>query len=297
MRRNAAYAVALSLALVLTACAPAAPQAQTATETLQPLAEEDRDVPFVPTPDEVVAQMLAFGQPPENGLLIDLGSGDGRIVIAAARATPGLKGLGVDLDPKLIVQAREGAAAAGVGDRATFRQEDLFKTDFSAADVVTMYLLPEVNLQLREKVLSTMKPGARVVSHAFDMGDWEPDQQIDVPRKDGGSARVYQWIVPANFAGEWKSEDGAVTISLKQSYQMLSGEGRDKTGVWQIEGGKAKGTEASLTWARGAASETIAARLDGATLVANFDGKQVRFNRTKAAPIRMGTGETAPAVP
>src|SRR5690242_2805480 len=148
------------------------------------------DVPYVPTPQDVVEAMLNVAQVGANDFLIDLGSGDGRIVVTAA-AKFGARGFGVDLNPKRIAEAVDNAKVAGVSDRAQFFQKNLFETDFSQATVVTMYLLPDVNLQLRPKVLD-MKPGTRIVSHDFDMGEWKPDQSITMrSTQTGYSDRIY----------------------------------------------------------------------------------------------------------
>lgn len=148
------------------------------------------DVPYKSTRREVVALMLEMGEVKAGDTVIDLGTGDGRILIAAATER-GAKGLGVDLDPVLIDKARAAARKAGVADQVRFEAADLFETDLHAADVVTMYLLPEVNLRLRPRLFEQLKPGTRVVSHAFDMGDWQPEAK----RRAGGST-VYMWRIP-----------------------------------------------------------------------------------------------------
>ena len=148
-----------------------------------------RDVPYVPTPEKVVERMLEIAQVGPNDVVYDLGSGDGRIVIAAAR-TRGARGVGIDIDPDRVKEARANARSAGVSDRVEFREADLFKTDLGEATVVTLYLLSSVNLQLRPKLLE-LKPGTRIVSHAFDMGDWKPLKTEKV-----GTSTVYYLVVP-----------------------------------------------------------------------------------------------------
>jgi predicted methyltransferase len=160
----------------------------------------DVDVPFVVTPDNVTREMLKLAGVGPSDYVIDLGSGDGRIVIVAARQF-GARGLGVEIVPDLVVQSRENARKAGVADRAEFREQDLFATDLSKATVITMYLLPEVNLQLRPRLLA-LKPGTRIVSHDWDMGDWKPDRvvTVDAPDKPIGRekvSRLFLWTVPA----------------------------------------------------------------------------------------------------
>jgi precorrin-6B methylase 2 len=148
------------------------------------------DVPYVPTIEEVVAEMMRLGEVDKNDIVYDLGSGDGRIPITAAKKH-GARGFGVDIDPQRVREARENAKKAGVDDKVKFEQGDLFETDISQATVVTLYLLPSVNLKLRPKLLAELKPGTKVVSHNYDMGDWKPEQTVTV-----GSHTVYVWTIP-----------------------------------------------------------------------------------------------------
>lgn len=162
-------------------------------------AAQDLDVPFVVTPDHVTRAMLELAGVKAGDFVIDLGSGDGRIVIVAARHY-GARGLGVEIVPDLVETSRDNARRAGVAERVEFRVQDLFETDLSAATVVTMYLLPEVNLKLRPR-LQALRPGTRIVSHDWDMGDWKPDRvvTIDVPDKPYGLekvSRLYLWTIP-----------------------------------------------------------------------------------------------------
>ena len=154
------------------------------------------DVPYVPTPQPVVDEMLRLGNVKKGDFVIDLGSGDGRIVISAAR-DHGARGMGVDLNPERIQEANANAKAAGVTDKVEFRQGDLFEQDLSKADVVTLYLLPTVNEKLKPKLLRELRPGTRVVSHSFDMGDWQPDQTVQVEGRT-----VYLWIIPGQGQGQ-----------------------------------------------------------------------------------------------
>jgi SAM-dependent methyltransferase len=157
-----------------------------------PIRAEDikLDVPYVPTPQVVVDKMLELANVTKDDYLIDLGCGDGRIPISAARQF-GTRGMGVDIDPARIYEANVNAVNARVGDKVEFKKQDLFQTDFSKATVLTMYLLPRINLELRPRILSQLKPGTRVVSHTFDMGDWKPDKKLIV-----GDHTIYLWIVP-----------------------------------------------------------------------------------------------------
>lgn len=186
-------------------------------------AEREPDVGFVPTPDTVVVEMLRVARVTEHDLLYDLGSGDGRIVITAAKRL-GTRGVGIDIDPQRVREARAAARKAGVADRVTFLQQDLFESDFREASVVTLYLLPELNLKLRPTLLNDLRPGTRVVSHGFDMGDWEPDSLLTVDFRT-----VLFWVVPASVQGTWRwslaGPAGALEaeLQLTQRFQKVSG--------------------------------------------------------------------------
>ena len=197
-----------------------------------PAAAQEPRVPYVPTPQSVVERMLQIAKVGPADYLIDLGSGDGRIVVTAAKKY-GARGFGVDINPTRIAEANENAQKAGVTDKVTFQQSDLFQTDLSQASVITMYLLPRVNVELRPKLLD-LKPGTRLVSHDFSMEDWKPDQhvQMDAPEKyggTGGKSDVYFWVIPAKTAGTWRWElalrgkPQAYEIRLEQKYQAVSG--------------------------------------------------------------------------
>jgi predicted O-methyltransferase YrrM len=167
---------------------PATPvQTQSPTET--------PSVPYVPTPQIVVNQMLELAKVSGDDVLYDLGSGDGRIPITAAQKYNVRRGTGVELNPELVEESRANAETAGVSDRVEFLQQDLFKTDLSKATVVTLYLLPDVNLELRSKLLRELKPGTRIVSHDFDMGEWKPEQVVNV-QSDSRQHTLYYWVVP-----------------------------------------------------------------------------------------------------
>jgi SAM-dependent methyltransferase len=152
------------------------------------------DVPYVPTPEAVVEEMLKMASVTKDDLVYDLGCGDGRIVIAAAKKY-GARGVGVDLDPERIKESKANAQAAGVTDRVTFVQGDLFKVDFSKATVVTLYLLPDINLKLRPKLFKDLRPGTRVVSHDFDMGNWKPEKTVKL-MADRREHTIHFWRIP-----------------------------------------------------------------------------------------------------
>ena len=203
----------------------------------QTWAWDDGTVPYVVTPMEIVERMLRMAQVRRDDYVIDLGSGDGRIVIEAAKR--GARGLGVDLDPSLVKAASENAARAGVADRAEFIQKDIFETDLSRATVVAFYLLPDFNAKLLPRLLQ-LRPGTRIVSHDGGIGDWPADETLEMraPEKAvgvGGVSRVELWVVPADARGSWTSELGAHggrwRFHIAQKYQVLdidaSAEGHD----------------------------------------------------------------------
>ena len=181
--------------------------------------QEGKDVIWVPTSDELVTNMLKIAKVGPSDLVYDLGAGDGKIAIAAAKQF-GATAVGIEFNPEMAALGQRNAQRAGVSKQVKIIQGDIFKEDFSKATVVTMYLLPELNLKLRPTILK-MKPGTRVVSHAFTMGDWEADAEIESP------AKGYFWVVPANVAGEWTltnfDSQGPVTLSLSQHYQRIGG--------------------------------------------------------------------------
>lgn len=190
--------------------------------------------PYVPTPWAVVDQMIAMGAIVKEDLVMDLGCGDGRLVIAAAQRH-GSRGFGVDIDPELVDLANANARKAGVADRVRFEQQDIFVTDVREATVLTLYLLPSMMMSLRPRLWSDLRPGSRIVAHDYDFGDWRPDEQItfDVPEKvditGTSTTSVYLWIVPVRVAGRWQlSAPGAARfdralLSLRQSFRGVDG--------------------------------------------------------------------------
>jgi hypothetical protein len=181
------------------------------------------DVIFIATPEGVSMEMLRLGSVTERDVVFDLGSGDGRVVVAAARDF-GARGVGVEIDPELVKSSRDLAYGAGVTERTTFLWQDLFATDLRPATVVTLYLRDDVNLRLRPKLLGELAPGSRVVSHDFDMGDWRPDRTQRV-RGPNRNHTLYLWMVPADVAGVWRTRvgDRDGMLSLSQRYQVLGG--------------------------------------------------------------------------
>lgn len=219
LRWRMAAALALTLSWGVAVADIAEPSGEPARDN-QPVM---LDVPYVPTPDAAVFRMLEMADVQPDDYVIDLGSGDGRIVVAAARDWDVKKAMGVDIDPERIAEANENARKAGVEDRVSFVQGNLYEMDFSEVDVLTMYLLPTINLDLRPVILDTLRPGTRVVSHSFDMADWPPDQWRKVQGR-----YIYKWIVPAKVGGNWrveKADGSAFTIDFKQEFQRVEGMG------------------------------------------------------------------------
>jgi hypothetical protein len=201
--------------------------AAAAAFALPATAQDDNFTPFVISGDEVVHRMLRMADVGPDDFLIDLGSGDGRIPIAAAKRY-GTRGLGVDLDPPLVELARRNAQAEGVANKVAFEVKDLFETDLSKATVVAFYLLPNVAMELRPKLLKELKPGTRIVAHDYDLGDWPPDEwtSIRVPDKPVapvGISQVFLWVVPAKAAGRWTSDVGKdrIAIDIDQRFQLI----------------------------------------------------------------------------
>ena len=215
---------------------------QPAADYQPTVGQQGKDVVWVPTAESLVERMLDTAAVTPNDYVIDLGSGDGRTVIAAAKR--GAKALGIEYNPDMVELAIRNAAEAGVSDRARFIKADLFETDFSQATVLTLFLLPDINIRLRPKILD-MKPGTRVVSNTFTMGEWTADQTITSPPECKSFCTAYFWIVPAKVDGKWRLEDGELTV--KQQFQMISGTMRSGNVVAPIANGKLKGDEITFS--------------------------------------------------
>ena len=207
-----------SLARALALFALIVPFAATAQKFEPQVGQAGKDVIWVPTPEEVVERMLTMAQVGPNDFVMDLGSGDGRTVIMAAKKF-GARSLGIEYNPDMVKLSQDNAQKAGVAERAQFRRADIFATDFSQATVITLYLLPALNMKLRPTILG-MKPGTRVASHSFTMEDWEADE---ISTMDG--RRAYFWIVPANVMGTWTLDAGGqkAEMTLEQTFQKING--------------------------------------------------------------------------
>jgi SAM-dependent methyltransferase len=235
--RRAVFALCL-LALAAVAFGQA-PQ----TQQFEPqVGQAGKDVVWVPTPQALVDKMLDLAKATPKDYIIDLGSGDGRTVITAAKR--GAKALGIEYNPDMVELSKKNATKENVGDRATFMKADLFETDFSQANVITMFLLPDINLKLRPKILD-LKPGTRIVSNTFTMGDWKADETASITENCPNWCTALLWIVPAKVAGTWRLPQG--DLKLTQTYQELSGTLTTGGKSVNISDAKMRGEEISFT--------------------------------------------------
>jgi len=248
------------------------------------------DVPYVPTPPGVVAAMLGIAGVGPQDYVIDLGSGDGRIVIAAAKQH-GARGFGVEIDGALVGAARREAQREGVAGRVEFLEQNLFSAEIGQATVITMYLYPRLMLQLRPRLFAELRPGTRIVSHDFDMKSWLPDARVTVPVPDKPygppSSEVYLWMIPANAAGAWRwsSTEGAAAVeyelTLSQTFQMLEGKALVGGQPGRLEGGRMRGDEIRLM---------LTSEVDGRMLRYEFSGR-VNGDVINGTVKRAGGGE------
>jgi SAM-dependent methyltransferase len=217
-------------------------RAQPAKEFQPQVGQEGKDVIWVPTPQALVDKMLDMGKVTPKDYVIDLGSGDGRTVITAAKR--GAKALGIEYNPDMVELSKRNAAKEGVSDKASFMKADLFESDFSQATVITMFLLPDINIRLRPKILN-LKPGTRIVSNSFTMGDWTADETVTVKDNCVSYCTAHLWIVPAKVEGAWHMPQGELT--LKQNYQMVSGTLKSGNATTPIANGKLNGDQIAFT--------------------------------------------------
>jgi len=239
-----------------------------------------KDVIWLPTSQELVDKMLDMAKVTPQDYLIDLGSGDGRTVITAAKR--GTRALGVEYNPDMVALSKRNAAKEGVSDKAQFIQADLFETDFSQATVITMFLLPEINLKLLPKILN-LKPGVRILSNTFGMGDWKPDQDASV--EEGERCKTYctahLWIVPAKVEGTWRLPQG--DLSLKQRFQSVSGTLKSGATAVPIKNGRLHGDQITFT----AANAHYTGRVNGTVLQGTFKSgkKSAAWSATRVGDV------------
>lgn len=225
--------------------------------------EVKRDVIYVPTPYKVVAEMLKVAEVEKTDVLYDLGCGDGRIVIHAAQR--GARATGIDIDPVRIAESKQNAIRFQVTERVRFLNQNLFETDISEATVLSLYLLPRLNLKLRPKIFKELKPGTRIVSHDFDMGDWQADKSLEVV--ENYSHHVYFWIVPANVSGRWtwQANEGkeTYTMELKQHFQVVQGFVRGANAQYPLRNPKLQGNLLQFTLEQTQANRSIVKKFQG----------------------------------
>jgi SAM-dependent methyltransferase len=233
----------LALAAGFSVALAGAAIAQPAEKPFEPhVGQDGKDVIWVPTPQALVNKMLDMANVTAKDNLVDLGSGDGRTVITAAKR--GANARGIEYNPNMVKLSQAAAAKEGVSDKAKFENADIFATDFSKADVVTMFLLTSLNAKLRPTILD-MKPGTRVVSNTFDMGDWKADEEATVTEGCTSYCKAYFWIVPAKVDGAWSIDKGE--LSIKQSYQNFTGTLKNGNVIAPITDGKLKGDQITFT--------------------------------------------------
>ena len=233
--------------------------------------EQEWRPPFITTPDEVVERMLQLAQTRPGDLVLDLGSGDGRIVIAAAQKF-GARGLGIELDQRLVEVSRDNARRAQVADRVSFRQGDVLVADISTASVVTVYLLPDLMGRLQARFIDELKPGTRIVSHAFGMAGWLPDRSelVRLSRRhpgQGDESRLHLWIVPANVRGLWQG--AGLSLRIEQSYQRIDIDGAQEAAI----------SGRDIAWRTGAGR--FSGRVEGDRMVGELAGRPLELTRRR----------------
>jgi hypothetical protein len=266
------FVIALSVAALAAGVAVQAQNPQFKPE----VGQAGKDVVWVPTSQTLVNKMLEIAKVTPQDYVIDLGSGDGRTVITAAKI--GAKAQGIEYNPDMVELSKRNAAAAGVGDQAAFEKADLFETDLSKATVITMFLLPDINLKLRPKILD-LKPGTRIVSNSFTMGEWAADDTVTVSEDCTTYCTAYLWIVPAKVAGTWQSAQGELTLG--QEFQIVTGSLKNGAASTPIDGGKLVADQVSF--AVGGAQ--YKGRVNGSTIdgTVSSNGKTEKWSATKAS--------------
>jgi SAM-dependent methyltransferase len=261
--RSVIVALCLALPAQLT-------QAQPAKDYQPEVGQDGKDVVWVPTPQALVDKMLEMAKVTPNDYVIDLGSGDGRTVITAAKR--GSQALGIEYNPDMVELSKRNAAKEGVSDKATFVKADLFESDFSQAQVITMFLLSSINLKLRPKILD-LKPGTRIVSNTFDMGEWTPDESASVAGCESWCT-AHLWIVPAKVNGSWKLPQGE--LAIKQNFQMIGGTLKSGNVVTPVKG-KLNGDRISFS----AGKTSFSGRVNGNSMEGTAGGAKWSATRIK----------------
>jgi SAM-dependent methyltransferase len=273
MARRVFLALCVSV-LIAPAFAQAQQQQQPPGQFQPTPGQAGKDVIWLPTAQTLVDKMLDLGKVTAQDVVIDLGSGDGRTVITAAKR--GARAYGIEYNPDMVELSKQAAAAAGVSAKATFEKADLFESDFSKATVITMFLLPDINLKLRPKILD-LKPGTRIVSNSFTMGEWTADDTVTVSDDCTTYCTAYLWIVPAKVAGTWQSAQGELTLG--QEFQIVTGSLKNGAASTPIDGGKLVADQVSF--AVGAAQ--YKGRVNGSTIDGTVatNGKTEKWSATR----------------
>ncbi len=250
--------------------------AQPATDYTPKVGQEGKDVVWVPTPQTLVDRMLDMAKATPKDYVIDLGSGDGRTVITAAKL--GIKAHGIEYNPEMVQLAKRNADKEGVAGKATFVNADIFESDFSQATVLTLFLLTDLNIRLRPTILK-MKPGTRVVSNTFMMGDWEPDDKVEAPPGCSSFCKASLWIVPASVEGTWQI--GQSELVLEQKYQVVSGRLKSGNVIAPITNGRMNGDSVAFT----AGGADYAGRVTGSTIegTSKTGAGEVKWQAARAA--------------
>jgi SAM-dependent methyltransferase len=284
MRKMPVFAVAALAALAAAVAPPAAAQELTWPQF------RGYDVPYVPTPPEVVDEMLRLAGVRSGDILYDLGCGDGRIVIAAAKRY-GVKAVGIDIDPVRVAESNDNAAAAGLAGKVRFVQKDIFEADFRDATVVTMYLLNSVNVRLRPKLLAELKPGTRLVSHSFEMGEWRPDKTVEVSTSFDDRRDVHFWVIPANVTGRWDWDVPAgrqkrhVTLRATQEFQIVEATGTEDGQPLAVGGVVVSGDRISFRVDTAADGKDVSLLYEGKVLGDAIEGTVRPAGDVKAAAV------------
>jgi SAM-dependent methyltransferase len=246
------------------------------------------DVPYAATPYEMADEMVRLADVKSDDVVYDLGCGDGRLVIAAVKKA-GCRGVGIDIDPARIKESRQNAIIADVQDRVRFVEQNFFDSDVREATVMLIYLFPDVNIKLRGKFLKEMKPGSRLVSHAFDMGDWKPDKAASIRTQ-----RVYYWVIPANATGTWKwnapgGRQALYALEMEQRYQAIRGTIAQGTRKMSLSGAKLSGERVGFTIEESVSGRQLTREYNGSIsgnsitgTITSTDGPRVRTERWKA---------------
>jgi precorrin-6B methylase 2 len=249
---------------------------QSASGFVPQVGQQGKDVVWVPTPQELVNKMLNIAKVTPDDYVIDLGSGDGRTVITAAKI--GAKATGIEYNPDMVALSKENAKKEGVGDKAEFIQADLYETDLSKATVITMFLLPEINLKLRPRLLD-LKPGTRIVSNTFTMGEWEADQEVTTEENWNSWNTAYLWIIPAKVGGKWKLGNGE--IDFTQEYQFIKGTLKKGSKSISIADGRLEGNSITFTAGEEKYSGTVSDKIIKGTVTDSSAGTKSDWIATR----------------